>query len=109
MEEYRGVLESQLGLREGTLRWDEEKDGTVTGTITLLGVENPAAGEWIGEHSLRLRHHLRTRVSDLECVSVFDLGDGKLSGILQNDKNTMLWQGEKAGAGKEGDEKNAGK
>lgn len=109
MEEYRIVLESQLGLREGTLRWNEENQGTVTGTITLLGVENAASGEWIGEHSLRLSHHLRTRVSDLECVSVFDLKDGKLSGTLRNEKNTMFWHGEKLISGKGGEEENAGK
>ena len=108
MKEYRIVLESQLGPREGTLRLEEEKEGAVTGSITLLGVENAALGEWTGEHSLRLLHHLRTGVSDLECISVFDMVGDKISGTLQNDKNTMLWHGEKVTAVKGGNNKNAG-
>lgn len=109
MEEYHMVLESQLGLREGTLRWKEEKDGTITGSITLLGVENTASGEWVGEHSLRLIHHLRTRVSDLDCVSVLRLEGNRLSGTLHHDESTMYWRGEKVTAGKGGEPENAGK
>lgn len=109
MEEYRVVLHSQLGLREGTLRLQEEREGTVTGAITLLGTENAARGEWIGEHSLRLVHHLRTRISDLECISVFELEGGRLSGVLHNDTNTMFWRGEKVAARKGGTKRNAGK
>lgn len=108
MKEYRVVLESQLGPREGTLRLEAEKAGAVTGSITLLGVENAALGEWIGEHALRLSHHLRTQVSNLECISVFRLEGDKLSGTLQNDKTTMLWHGEKVTAKRGGDEQNAG-
>lgn len=93
MKEYRIVLESQLGPRDGTLRLEEENAGAVTGSITLLGVENPVLGQWIGEHSLRLLHHLRTQVSDLECISVFELDDDSISGTLQNGKTTMLWHG----------------
>lgn len=93
MKKYRIVLESQLGPRDGLLRLKEEKAGTVTGSITLLGVENAALGQWIGEHSLRLSHHLRTQVSDLECVSVFELDGDRISGTLQNDKTTMRWHG----------------
>lgn len=108
MKEYRVILESQLGPREGTLRLEEAQEGAITGFITLLGVENAAQGEWIGEHSLRLSHHLRTQVSDLECISVFELEGDKLSGTLRNDKNTMLWHGEKVTAKKGGNGKNAG-
>ena len=108
MEEYRIVLESQLGPRTGTLRLQEEKEGAVTGWITLLGVENAALGEWIGEHAIRLYHHLCTRVSDLKCVSVFRLEGSKISGTLQSDANTMLWHGEKVSDEEGGTEKNAG-
>lgn len=108
MEEYRIVLESQLGPREGMLRLEAEKAGTVTGSITLLGVENTALGEWIGEHLLRLSHHLRTQVSNLKCVSVFRLEGDKLSGTLQNDRITMRWHGEKVTAKRGGDQQNAG-
>lgn len=108
MKEYRIVLESQLGPREGTLRLEDAKERAVTGAITLLGVENAALGEWTGEHSLRLSHHLRTRFSDLECTSVFELNGDKISGTLQNDRNTMLWHGEKVTVKKGGNGQNAG-
>ena len=59
MEAYRLVLESQLGPRNGTLRL-ENSGASVTGTLTLFDMENPVSGVWIGAHSLRLSHHLRT-------------------------------------------------
>lgn len=109
MKEYRIVLESQLGPRRGTLRLEGKEEGAVAGSITLLGVENAALGEWIDDHSFRLSHHLRTQVSDLDCVSVFELDGDKISGTLQNDKNIMLWHGEKVTMKKGGNKKNAGK
>lgn len=108
MKEYRIVLESQLGPRTGTLCLEEDEAGTVTGSIRLLGFENAALGEWTGEHMLRLSHHLRTQVSDLNCVSVFKLEGSKISGTLQNDKNTMLWHGEKVTKEEGESQKNAG-
>lgn len=108
MEEYRIVLESQLGPRVGTLQLNEEQEGTVTGSITLLGIKNAAFGKWISEHILRLSHHLRTQMSDLECVSVFELEGCRLSGTLQNDKNTMFWHGEKVTTREGGCQKNVG-
>lgn len=109
MDAYRIVLESQLGPREGTLRVGEEKAGVVSGSIVLLGVENAALGEWIKKNVLRLSHHLRTRVSDLECISVFEMEGGKVSGTLQSGRNTMLWHGEKMNDEEGGSEANAGK
>ena len=108
MKEYRIVLESQLGPRVGTLRLKQEDQEVLTGSITLLGVENTTLGEWIGEHSLRLSHHLRTEVSDLECVSVFELDGNKISGTLQHDKNTMFWHGEEVTDEEGAKEKNVG-
>ena len=72
MVQYKVVLESQLGPREGMLRL-KEQDGVLTGVIILLGYENPVSGEWTGGHSIRLSHHLHTQISDLSCVSVFEL------------------------------------
>ena len=86
MEEYRIVLESQLGPREGTLQLEGGKEGAVSGWITLVGEKNTVQGRWIGAHLLQLFHHLRTRVSDLECVSVLKLEGDTLSGTLQNGK-----------------------
>lgn len=109
MEEYTIVLESQLGPREGTLQLEGGKKEAVSGWITLVGEKNAVQGRWIGAHLLQLFHHLRTQVSDLECVSVLKLEGDTLSGTLQNGKNTMLWHGEKITAGKGGEQTNAGK
>ena len=100
MEQYRIVLESQLGPRKGTLQL-EDQNGTLTGTITLLGYENPVSGEWTGEHSIRLSHHLHTKISGLSCVSVFEMEGDTITGILQNDWNVMKWHGERE-CGKKG-------
>lgn len=94
MEEYRMILESQLGPREGLLQLNYQ-NGSITGTLTLLGHENPVSGEWTGAHSFRLSHHLHTLVSDLSCVSQLELEGDKLVGTLQNGRNRMQWHGEK--------------
>ena len=94
MKQYKMVLESQLGPREGTLRLEED-NGLLKGTITLLGYENPVSGEWIGEHSIRLFHHLQTKITNLSCVSIFEIEGGTITGILQNDWNVMKWHGER--------------
>lgn len=99
MDQYKIVLESQLGPREGMLQLEEE-NGALKGTITLLGYENPAFGEWTGPHSFRISHHLRTLVSDLSCVSVFKTEEDKIIGTLQNGWNRMRWHGEKQTAKK---------
>ena len=108
MKSYRIVLESQLGPRVGTLQLVEGNEGAVAGSITLLGVENAALVEWIGAHSLRLSHHLRTQVSDPDCISVFELDGDKISGTLRSDKSTMLWHGETLTDQEGGMEENAG-
>lgn len=100
MEQYKIVLESQLGPREGVLQL-EDQNGVLTGTITLLGHEDPIFGEWIGDHSFQVFHHLRTRISDLSCVSVFKLEEDTITGTLQNGRNVMKWHGKKE-AGKKG-------
>lgn len=95
MEEYRLVLKSQLGPREGMLRVDVQQDA-VAGSLTLLGDENPVSGVRIGEHTFRLFHHLHTAVNDLSCVSVFEVLGDQISGNLQIDGNLMRWYGEKS-------------
>lgn len=108
MVKYKVILESQLGPREGMLQLKEEA-GNPTGVLTLLGYENPVSGEWTGEHSFRLFHHLHTRVSDLSCVSVFETQGDQISGILQNEQNVMKWHGEKINSKKGGQTQNGGK
>lgn len=108
MEEYRLVLESQLGPREGVLRL-EGAGNAVRGTLTLLGFENPVSGAWVGENSLELSHSLHTAVSDLACFSVFEMKGDKVVGTLRNDRNLMRWHGEKVPAEKGGRAEHGGK
>ncbi len=105
MDTYKIVLESQIGLREGTLAL-EDQNGFLKGTITLLGYENPVSGEWIGEHSIRLSHHLHTQISDLSCVSIFEMEGNEITGTLHNELNVMKWHGEKEADKKGGMEEN---
>ncbi len=107
MEQYKIVLESQLGPREGTLQL-EYRNGILNGTITLLGYENPVFGEWTGEHSIRLSHHLHTQISDLSCISVFEMEGDTITGTLQNDRNVMKWHGKRESGKKGGDAENGG-
>lgn len=107
MVQYKVVLESQLGPREGMLRL-KEQDGVLTGVIILLGYENPVSGERTGDHSIRLSHHLHTQISDLSCVSVFELDGDTITGTLQNDQNVMKWHGEKETDKKGGNAENGG-
>ena len=107
MEQYKIVLESQLGRREGTLQL-ENQNGALTGMITLLGYENPVSGEWTGEHSIRLSHHLHTQISDLSCISVFEMDGDTITGILKNDRNVMKWHGKKETGKKGGNAENGG-
>lgn len=104
MEVYRLLLKSQLGPREGTLRLETDH-GAITGTLTLLGHENPVSGEWTGEHSFRLSHHLQTAISDLVCLSQFTVTEDGLTGTVQTGRAVMQWDGgriseEKDGVGK---------
>ena len=83
METYILVLESQLGPRRGCLRL-EERDGAVTGTLTLLGHDNAVHGRRTGTHTVRLCHRLRTLVNDLACISELEIRQGRLSGTLRS-------------------------
>lgn len=94
MEEYTLVLESQLGPRQGCLRFDEQ-DGSVTGTLTLLGHDNAVQGERTGESTLCLQHHLRTALSDLDCVSDLEFDHGRLQGMLYSGHAAMPWHGQR--------------
>lgn len=100
MDEYRIVLESQLGPREGILKL-ECQNGILKGTINLLGYENPVSGEWTGENSMRLLHNLHTKISDICCISVFEINGDTITGTLRSGRNVMKWHGEKE-AGKKG-------
>jgi hypothetical protein len=107
MEQYKIILESQLGPREGTLQL-EDRNGRLKGTITLLGYENPVSGKRIGKHLIRLSHHLHTQISDLSCISVFEMEGNTITGTLQNDQNVMKWHGKKENSKKGGNAENGG-
>ncbi len=107
MQRYQIILESQLGPREGVLQL-EEQNGTLTGTISLLGYENSVLGEWTSEHSIRLSHRLHTQVSQLCCVSVFEINGDTITGTLQSGRNVMKWHGEKESDKKGGNAENGG-
>lgn len=105
MVEYKVVLESQLGPREGSLRLAEQ-EGKLQGVLTLLGFENAVSGECTGEGAFHLCHHLRTLVSDLVCDSEFALEENRISGTLHYGRNVMRWHGEKISEEKAGDDGN---
>ena len=107
MKQYKLVLESQLGPREGTLQL-EDQHGVLTGTITLLGHQNPVSGQWTRDHSFRLFHHLHTQISDLSCVSVFEMQGDTITGYLQNGGNVMKWHGEQEAEQKGGHTEHGG-
>ena len=93
MVQYKVVLESQIDPRDGMLRL-EEQNGILAGIITLLGYENPVSGERTGEHSIWLSHHLHTQISDLSCVSVFEIDGNTITGTLQKrpECDEMAWR-----------------
>lgn len=82
MIRYHVVLESPLGERSGILTLRGSGDA-VTGTLSLLGVDNPVTGAWEGA-SLVLRHVLRTGLSALECSTRLDEENGGLRGIVRS-------------------------
>lgn len=105
METYILVLESQLGPRRGCLRL-EERDGAVTGTLTLLGHDNAVHGRRTGTHTVRLCHRLRTLVNDLACISDLEIRQGRLSGTLRSGGAAMKLHGEQQTRGKAGKDNN---
>lgn len=88
MEAYKLLLKSQLGPREGTLRLEADH-GVLTGTLTLLGHENPVSGEWTSAHSFRLSHHLQTAVSDLAAYLPADSETRQALDIMEEQFTTL--------------------
>lgn len=101
MDAYRLLLKSQLGPREGTLQLEGDH-GAITGTLTLLDHDNPVSGEWTSDHSFRLSHHIQTAVSDLVCISQFEVTEDRLSGTVQTGQTVMRWDGERISEKKDG-------
>lgn len=91
-ERYSIVLDGQLGERRGTLTL-ERLGEHVEGVIFLLGFDNGFTGECSGG-IMRLRHSLRTSVSDHICTSTVELtGDG-LCGLVRTGSALMKLHGD---------------
>lgn len=101
---YHIIIDSPLGERPGELTLSESPEG-VSGTMTLLGWDNPVAGAREGD-LLRLEHRLHTLVSDLRCVTTLRPAPGGLAGTVQAGRVCMALRGEafaeKEGAGGNG-------
>ena len=90
---YHIIVDSPLGERPGELTLYESPEG-VSGTMTLLGWDNPVAGAREGD-SLRLEHRLHTLVSDLRCVTTLRPAPGGLAGTVQAGRVRMDLRGTK--------------
>lgn len=94
MQRYDVVLEGQLGLRFGTLEW-EETGSDVSGFLFLLDVKNPIRGTREGE-KLTFTHQLRTAVSTLDCKMELEVRGEELSGVVISQGSCMQLSGKKA-------------
>lgn len=90
-EKYDVVLDGQLGERFGTLTWTETGN-SVTGSLSLLGFDNPVTGTREGR-ILKLFHRLRTAVSTLDCQTRLELHGSRLSGVVTSLYGSMNIRG----------------
>ncbi len=88
MARYHVIVESPLGERGGTLIL-YERGGAVTGTLSLLGVNNPVTGSREGE-TLTLRHTLQTALNAFACETRLRDEGAVLRGVIH-----MPLQGQK--------------
>lgn len=94
VQKYDIVLESQLGQRYGMLTWTETGIH-VTGTLSLLGFDNPIIGQRDGQ-KLELTHKLRTVTSTLTCHTSMRLQGNELFGIISSERCRMDFHGKKS-------------
>lgn len=90
---YDVILYGQLGERFGTLTWTEA-GGDVSGSLRLLGFENPIRGKRNGQ-TLELTHRLQTAVSTLLCRTHAELCGDDLAGFVVSDHARMRLRGKK--------------
>lgn len=88
----RIILESPLGARSGQLCL-EVQNGRVSGTLSLLGYENPVSGRQREDGRLVLDHDLRTAVSVFPCQSILEWNGSTLTGTTRTQRGTFTWQG----------------
>lgn len=93
--QFHITLQSPMGPREGHLRLKVSERG-VTGTLALLGFEQPVEGEMRSDGRIRLSHCLQTAVSNMTCETVLHvMQDGSLHGSLHTGKERMRISGER--------------
>ena len=92
MQQYEIILESQLGQRYGTLVWQENAAGQITGIFSLMGIDNPISGQKDGQR-LSFSHDLRTAVRVLNCHTVLTLCGDSLYGTVSSERSVMKISG----------------
>lgn len=91
-QEYEVVLYSPLGPRKGKLFLS--CSGThVTGTLSLLGHQNPVQGEQSQTGTICLFHNIQTQVSNFSCKTTLILDGDQLSGLTLMDQEPIHWHG----------------
>lgn len=96
-QRYDIILDGQMGQRAGTLSWTET-DGTVRGTFSLLGYENPIRGTRNGQ-TIAITHRLRTAVRTLDCETALELCGDTLSGVVTFERYHMKLHGTRSTKG----------
>ena len=91
-EQYQVTLFSQMGPRAGTL-FLERRGARITGTLELVGFQNPLEGERLPGGGLLLRHQLHTSMRDFSCVTRLELHGGLLTGWTTAPECRMRWSG----------------
>ena len=101
MARYQVVVESPLGERRGVLDLHGNSE-SISGTLSLLGVDNPVSGSREGE-TLLLRHTLHTSLNALECTTQLREEFNTLQGIVRVGVVNMPLRGQRIeeGTGKE--------
>ncbi len=101
-ESFSIVLDSQLGPRTGILSLEYHQQ-EVTGSLSILGFENPVTGEWLGRDRLRLSHSIRTRMNEFPCQSLLEVHQDRVTGTIWMDETRMRCYGEKLGRDPDGE------
>ncbi len=92
-QSFEVTLQSPMGPREGILTLDISAE-TIMGVLSLLGVDNPVQGRKVDDKRFKLRHGLQTKMSVLDCESIFSLEQGVLTGVSYTQQGTMVWSGQ---------------
>lgn len=89
---YRMVLHSSLGPREGMLTLEEDGSGAITGRLCILGRTLAVSGRREADGRLSLVHRIVTAVSEYPCQSLLREEGDALTGELRMDQSGALWR-----------------